>query len=236
MSQPSALRLEFLEGPRFPAYPSTRARPPAPALVPWSLKPLGSAVCGAGRLQDGRLSYWIRHDVLRGVTPKMLAWWFANLEGDMLVQGMKINRYRAWHPYDHVHCSYARRCADGSIGPGAQIRLVEYLGANQKYRVSTISDIEKLDEEGFVHNPRIGGISGLVRMEYKFTRVAQGTLYENRLLIGGVSGLRKALTPLMQRLGFDSAHGAAWLRHNIEEVGAFEEFLPQLYRSENGLL
>jgi hypothetical protein len=219
----------------YPAYPDTRPRPAEPVAVPWPMKALGSAECGAERLGDGRMSYWIRHDILKGVTPRMLAWWFAHLEGDIEVAGQRINRYRAWHPYDHVHASYARRLPDGTVGPGAQIRLREYLGANPAYDVDTVSDIEKLDEEGFIHNPRLHGIGGLVRMEYRFTPVPQGTLYENRLLVGGVAGWRRAVTPLIQRFGFDHARGLAWLRHNIEEVGLFEHFLPGLYRQETGL-
>jgi hypothetical protein len=218
----------------FPAYPDTRKTPPEPVTLPWGLKPLGSAESGAQRLPDGRLSYWIRHDIVKGVTPRMLVWWFSHLEGDVVIGGQRINRYRAWHPYDHVHASYARRRPDGTIGPGAAIRLREYLGANPAYNVDTISDIEKLDEEGFIHNPRLHGVSGLVRMEYSFKRVADGTLYENRLLVGGAGGWRRLASPLMQKYGFDRAHGLAWLRHNIEEVGMFEHFLPQLYRQETG--
>lgn len=219
----------------FPAYPDSRPRPAEPVTVPWPLKPLGSAECGAERLPDGRLSYWIRHEVVKGVTPRMLVWWFSHLEGDIVVDGQRINRYRAWHPYDHVHASYVRRRPDGSIGPGARIRLREYLGANPRYNVDTVTEIEKLDEEGYIHNPSLFGIRGLVRMEYTFTRVPGGTLYENRLLVGGVSGWRRWASPLMQRFGFDEAHGLAWLRHNIEEVGLFEHFLPALYRQETGL-
>lgn len=215
-----------------PAYPATRNRPPEPWAAPYPLKGLGSARCGVVRLPDGRLSYWIRHEVIRGVTPRMLAWWFSHLEGVVEIGGHRIDRYRAWHPYDHVHASYARRRPDGSIGPGAQIRLKEYLNANPAYEVDTVTDIEKLDETGFIHNPRLHGIPGLVRMEYAFRPADGGTLYENRLLIGGADGWRRLLTPLMQRFGFPHARGLAWLRHNIEEVGAFEHFLPALYRKE----
>ena len=207
-----------------PAYPHAHARPAEPTPLPWPLKSFGSATCGIERLPDGRLSHWIRHEVLRGVTPSMLAWWFANLEGDVLIDGRRINRYRAWHPYDHVHASYARRLPDGSIGPGAAIRLREYLGANAHYEVDIVTDIEKLDEEGYVHNPRVHGIAGLVRMEYRFRRVAQGT-----------QCWRRGITPLLQRWHFDRARGLAWLRHNIEEVGQLERFLPRLYREETGL-
>jgi hypothetical protein len=198
-------------------------------MVPWPLRPLSSAEYGIERLADGRLSYWIRHAPLRGVTPAMLVWWFSHLEGDMEVEGRRIARYRVWHPYDHVHASYARRRPDGSVGPGAVIRLREYLGANRRYQVSVTSEIEQLDETGFIHNPRLHGISGLARMEYTFEADSGGTLYCNRLLVGGASGWRRAISPLVQRLGFDHEHGRAWLRHNVEEVGMFEHFLPRLY-------
>ena len=217
-----------------PAYPATRNRPPEPLALPWPLKPLGSAEWGAERLADGRMCYWIRHDIVRGVTPAMLAWWFAHLEGDVEIDGRRINRYRAWHPYDHVHASYARRRPDGSVGPGAAIRLREYLGANRRHEVDIVTEIEKLDEEGYVHNPVLDGIRGLARMEYRFGRVPGGTLYENCLLIGGAHGWRRALSPILQRFGFPHERGIAWVRHNIEEVGQFERFLPALYRRETG--
>jgi len=228
-------RIGLAEPKDFPAYPPSRPRPPEPVTLPWGLKPLGSAECGAERLADGRLSYWIRHEIVKGVTPRMLVWWFSHLEGDVEIAGQQVNRYRAWHPYDHVHASYARRLPDGSIGPGAAIRLREFLGADPRFDVDVVTDIERLDEEGYVHNPRIHGVSGLVRMEYRFARVADGTLYENRILIGSAGGWRRAISPLIERFAFDVAHGRAWLRHNVEEVGAFEHFLPTLYRKETGL-
>jgi hypothetical protein len=34
-------------------------------------------------LDDGRLELSIRHDILKGVTPAMVDWWFRNIEGTM---------------------------------------------------------------------------------------------------------------------------------------------------------
>ncbi|WP_326540947.1 DAPG hydrolase family protein [Pseudorhodoferax sp.] len=218
-----------------PAYPSEHRGVPAPLRLPWGLKPLGSALSGIDRLADGRLRCWIRHDTVRGVTPRMLAWWFANLEGEAEVEGARIARYRLWHPYDHVHASYLRRCADGSIGPGAVIRLRELLGANPRYTVDITTTIEKLDEEGYIHNPVVHGLPGLARMEYRFCAVPGGTRYENCLLVGRPGRLGRALAPLVQALAFPPGKGEAWLRHNIEEVGMLEHFLPALYRQETGL-
>ena len=97
-----------------------------PALpISWKPKPVSGAKTGSRVLPDGRIQYWIEHDLLRGVTPDMLAWWFQHLEGDIQYQGKTLNRYRVWHPEDHVHVSYERRLPDGSVGPGAAIRIVE---------------------------------------------------------------------------------------------------------------
>jgi hypothetical protein len=215
-------------------YPATYRGVPAPVPLPWGLKPLGSARYGMDALPDGRHRFWIRHDVVQGVTPRMLAWWFANLEGDVIVEGRRINRYRLWHPYDHVHASYARRLPDGSVGPGAVIRLKEILGGNPDFVVDVHTVIEKLDEEGYIHNPIVHGISGFARMEYTFQRVPGGTLYENCLIFGKAGAVGRLLTPLLARAAFPPGKGETWLRHNIEEVGMFENFLPQLYRQETG--
>jgi len=218
-----------------PAYPATRNRPPEPWASPFPLKGLGSARCGAETLPDGRRSYWIEHETVRGVTPRMLAWWFAHLEGDTVIAGRRVNRYRAWHPYDHVHASYVRRGPDGRVGPGSVIRLIEFLNGDPRFPVNTVTTIEQLDEQGYVHHPRVHGIAGLARMEYRFSPVDGGTRYVNRLLVGGTHGWRRAVTPWLQRFGFPEARGQAWLRHNIEEVGLLEHILPPLYRQETGL-
>ncbi len=207
---------------------------PEPLALPMPLRPLASADTVAEKLPDGRIRYSIRHDVLRGVTPRMLAWWFANLEGDIAFGGQRYNRYRFWHPRDHVHISYARRRPDGTVGPGAILRLIEVLGRDERFVVDTRSHIERLDEGGYVHNPEFHGRTGFARMEYRFERVAGGTLYENCLIIGATGTLLSLATPLIARFAFTAAKGQAWFRHNVEEVGQFEHFLPHLYYEETG--
>ena len=216
-------------------YPTSFRGVPRPVDLPWGLKPLGSATYGFDDLPDGRTRFWIRHEVLRGVTPRMLAWWFAHLDGDVVIGRRRIDRYRLWHPYDHVHNSYARRRPDGTIGPGAAIRIVEILGGNPDYRVDIVTRIEKLDEEGFIHNPVLHGVRGLARMEYAFRAVAGGTLYENCLVFGVRHPAYALVRPLAKWLAFPDAKGETWIRHNVEEVGMLEKFLPELYRAETGL-
>lgn len=227
-----SLALESRDDPI--AYPPVHTGLSVPLDLPFGLKPVGSADSGVEALPGGRTKYWIRHDIVRGVTPRMLDWWFRNIEGDIAFAGQHYNRYRFWHPRDHVHASYAKRLPDGSVGPGAAIRLIEVLGRDPRFRVDTVTHIERLDEGGYIHNPEFHGHTGFARMEYTFERVPAGTRYENCLILGAASPWLRPVNSLVARFAFTPEQGAAWLRHNVEEVGMFENFLPALYRQETG--
>ncbi len=50
------------------------------------------------------------------------------------------------------------------------------------------------------------------------------------MLIGTAAPvLRSLVNGVIRRWRFTDAMGPAWLRHNVEEVGNFEHFLPALY-------
>jgi hypothetical protein len=158
----------------------------------------------------------------------MLVWWFKHLEGDMKSQGRRLPRYRVWHPRDHVSIEYSRRKPDGSVGVGSYIHITEMLGANPDYLVDVHTEIVKLDETGFSHRPRVHGLQ-LAEMDYDFVETDEGTLYYNSLTVGVRGVLGRLVNPLIRRFAFDEARGHAWIKHNIEEVGNFESFLPELY-------
>lgn len=160
----------------------------------------------------------------------MLVWWFGHMEGDVEIQGQQFPRYRVWHPLDHVYARYVRRAPDGSVGPGAQIALCEYLGRNPAYKVEAVSTIEKLDDAGFIHNVIRGGVC-IARMEHVFTKTADGMRDENRLIVPGTSRLGR-FAGLRVPLLFSDGKAQAWLKHNIEEMGNLENFLPELYERE----
>ncbi len=234
---PAAEPAASVPPPPAPTYPSSYRGLPEPLALPWELRRVSSADSGVERLADGRVRFWIRHDVLRGVTPRMLVWWFTHLEGDVEIGGRRHNRYRVWHPGDHVHASYAWRRPDGTVGPGAAIRLREVLGRDPRHVVNITTVIERLDEGGYVHDPRLHlapalpPVPGLARMEYTFEPTPRGTRYENCLILGRPGRLGAALT----RALLPDGHGEKWVRHNVEEVGLFEHFLPTLYHRETGL-
>jgi len=213
---------------------SLRPKPKAPVPLPirWVQKSVDSARSGVETLADGRIRCWIEHEVIRGVTPKMLVWWFKHLEGDMLQDGQRLSRYRVWHPRDHIAIRYAQKNPDGTVGVGSVIHLAEMLGANPDYLVDVHTEITRLDEQGFAHRPRIAR-QQLVRMDYTFEAVESGTRYRNSLEVGASGPSGWIVNPLIRAFAFDEEKGRAWIRHNIEEVGNFESFLPGLYAAEN---
>jgi hypothetical protein len=209
-----------------------KLRAPKPLPIDWVRKSVGSSRSGIEILPDGRLRCWIEHEVIRGVTPGMLVWWFKNLEGDVDLDGKLYDRYRVWHPEDHLFARYAKRNSDGTAGVGSVIHLAEMLNGRPEYLVHIRTEIIKLDETGYIHRPRMHGLR-LAEMEYAFEPMDGGTRYTNSLTVGLRGWLGRIVDPLIRRFIFDEARGRAWIRHNVEEVGNFELFLPRLYFSEN---
>lgn len=207
---------------------------PEPIPVPWSLKPLSSARTSIDELDDGRLRLSIDHDVVHGVTPEMIAWWFSNLEGDVSVEGVRYPRYRVWHPRDHLSFRYRRRPpANGVLDArGAVFEIHEVLGRDPRHRIDIVTDVKRLDPGGFRHHPRLHGVRAVV-MDYTFERVPGGTRYRNSLTVGfALPRALRGINLALRRAAFSDAHGRAWLLHNVEEVGCFEHFLPGLFAGE----
>ncbi len=55
---------------------------------------VNSATSEIDVLFDGRVHCWIRHDVVREVTPAMLDWWFQNLAADTNWAGLRLSHYK----------------------------------------------------------------------------------------------------------------------------------------------
>lgn len=73
----------------------------------------------------------------------------------------------------------------------------------------------------------------ITRLEYTFSPAKNGTIYENALTFGTDSPLlRSFFNGVIRPRVFPDDKARAWLRHNVEEVGNFEFFLPELYASQ----
>ncbi len=201
----------------------------APRPFGWRMKPQDSAETGVRVLDDGRLELTIRHDVLRGVTPAMLGWWFRNIEGTMEHMGRIYPRYLVWHPIDHIHFRVARRALDGTAGPGARFLLVEVFGASPGQLVCALADVAKNDDTGIALSVRRFGVE-VMRLEHTFAPVPGGTRYASKMHVGTAAAPARFLfNRFLRPRIFGEARGRAWLKHNVEEVGNLEFFLPELY-------
>lgn len=197
------------------------------------LKPLASSLTTQSLRPCGQLVLTIEHEVVRGVTPPMLRWWFENLGGTMTWQGRTYPRYLLWHPRDHIHWELAAPGPGGGTGQGASFRIVEAFAADPANYVDSVEFVEKLDDEGISLVRRELG-SEVFRLEHRFGCAPLGATYRSRMVVGAAGGL---VAPLFNRLVrpwlFSDEMGTAWLTHNVEEVGLLEHLLPGLHAARS---
>lgn len=202
---------------------------PPPRPFDWEMKAVSSAKTGFRKHPDGRLELTIEHDTIRGVTPRMLRWWFEHIGGTMEHGGETYPRYLVWHPLDHIRWELSGEAPGGGAGVGARFRIVEAFGRNPEHRVDSVDTVEKLDETGIVLSSYVLG-DRIFRLEHRFEPVEDGTRYDSQMIVGSSSPFgRLFFNRLVRPRLFSDEMGPAWLKHNIEEVGNFEHFLPALY-------
>jgi len=217
-----ALPMDFIFQRRIPL--------PEPRRLPWSLKPLESAETSLDYDGHGRMVMRIRHSVLKDLTPAMVAWWFANIGGEMDIEGQTVNRYLVWHPFDHIRWELVQPGHSGGASVGARFRIVEAFGRNPSHYIDVTETVTRLDETGFtIMGHRIG--HQITELRHDFSAVEGGTQYVSTLTVGSdLPWLGKPLNRLIHRHVFTEAMGRGWLKHNVEEVGLLEHIIPRLYR------
>ncbi len=207
--------------------------PPRP--VDWAMKPLSSAKIAEYPLSDGRVVLQIEHDLLRGVTPPMLVWWWRNIEGDMELKGLTYPRYLIWHPIDHIHFEVMDRMPDGSVDVGSTFHLVEALGADMRNLLDVMLRLAQLDETGARVELHVLGRTAM-QIQGKFLPQDKGTQLVTTMTLGSQSafGGRLGLNRLLIDRFFPAERRLAWLKHSVEEIGNLQFFLPTLYNGHAG--
>jgi len=199
------------------------------------MKPLSSAKIAEHTLSDGRMALQIEHDLLRGVTPAMLVWWWRNIEGDMVLKGRTYARYLVWHPIDHIHFAVMDRMPDGSVDVGSTFHLVEALGADMRNLLDVMLRLAQLDETGARVELHVLGRT-VMQIQGKFLPQDEGTQLVTTMTLGRESafGGRLGLNQLLIDWFFPAERRQAWLKHSVEEIGNLQFFLPTLYDRHAG--
>ncbi|MES3017503.1 MAG: hypothetical protein V4721_06990 [Bacteroidota bacterium] len=197
----------------------------------WKMKSPESAKTNFTIGKNGVFSLSIEHDIISGVTPKMLLWWFQNLGGEMTYQGQTYPKYLVWHPRDHIHWSSSDQAQNRKGGPGSSFRIVEAFDRNMNWLVDSTELVVKLDETGIRLVKKIGPLE-VFSLQHDFIADGNNTIYKSLMIVGTDKPFGKIFNSFIRPLIFTREMGAAWLKHNIEEVGNFEFFLPELYARE----
>lgn len=205
--------------------------PPRP--IPWAMKPFSSAKTSEIKLSDGRIELQIEHDLLRGVTPAMLVWWWRNIEGEMELKGEIYPRYLIWHPIDHIHFEVVKRLPDGSVGIGSVFHIVEALGADINNLIDVALHLQTLDEAGATVEVYALGRT-VVQIHGQFAPQEEGTRVTTTMRLGFSGWLGSlGLGEILINRFFSAETRNAWLKHSVEEIANLQFFLPDLYRRYN---
>lgn len=158
---------------------------------------------------------------LDGITPKMLDWWFCNME----------KGFALWHPKDHKDFYWLKRPKHGDAIGAIQVAPQVWPDGRILNIHIRWEDVENLDEK----------IKEIIVYDHVLVAAAISLTGEN---------LRDDAQPLSYRIhqwektdfgvkGISSAipvevepkeHLYSWAKHGSEEILYFQEFLPELYR------
>src|SRR5262245_4869353 len=202
--------------------------PPRPVL--WPLRPLDSAVLDGGERADGERFLEIRHATLAGVTPRMLAWWYGHIDGEMDYAGHRWPRYLVWHPLDHIDYTVTRVAGSADVTPGARLHVREAFQRDPARRLNLHVVAERIDEDEAVIARHVAG-GTVLRLVNRFEPVPGGVLYRSIMTIGldrGSVALRRMVNRMLRTKILPGAMLMHWAQHHVEEVGNLENFLPAL--------
>lgn len=172
----------------------------------------------------------IDHRPVPGVTPAMLLDWFTHIGDTMRYGDEVIARYLAWHPIDHIRWELAKPAPGGGAAEGARFRIVEAFGGRPEFHVDVVDRVEKLDETGIRLVQRLAGVV-IFALEHTWSAGSDGAHYVSVMDVGARSALMAPVNRVLRRRLPDDML-AAWVKHNIEEVGRLAYLLPALASGE----
>ncbi len=225
---------------------------PAPRAFGWDLKPLESSAFEIHQRDNGQFCVVLAHALLRGVRAEMIHWWFMNftklkvrLRDVPGYEAQAVPGYLLWHPVDHLSAALS-----GELGPddspkvGCAIHIreaMQYDVYGWKYPVDATLNVFYVGEDGWAMGKALPVLGPVMMLRIHFKDVFDGQIhlgaqYHYEVVIGA-SGNGMASRLINRRLTsqFGPEFFTAWQRHNVIEVGTFENFLPALFAQKGNL-
>ncbi|MEM1433251.1 MAG: hypothetical protein AAGG11_04295 [Pseudomonadota bacterium] len=219
---------------------------PAAREFGWDLRPTSSSRFEILKRPNGQFCVVLNHALLRGVTAEMIHWWFLNFPNLRVrlidvpgYEQQQVPAYLLWHPVDHRSATLSGRLGPNNTSRvGARLHIQEAMQYDRygwQYPVDTTVKLFYVGEDGWAMGRAIPLLGPVMMLRIHFTDVVQdgvpmGVHYHYEVVIG-VSGDGPVSRLINSRITaqFGPEFFAAWHRHNVIEVGVFENFLPPLY-------
>lgn len=219
---------------------------PAAREFGWSLKPVSSSHFGIHERDTGQYCVVLNHALLRGVRAEMIHWWFLNFP-NLKVQlrdvpgydGTPVPAYLLWHPIDHLSASLSGGLGPGGVSKaGCSIHIreaMQYDVYGWRYPVDATLKVFYVGKDGWAMGKSLPLIGPVMMLRIHFQDVCEagahiGVHYHYEVVIGA-SGSGPVARRVNSKItaAYAPEFFAAWQRHNVIEVGTFENFLAPLY-------
>lgn len=218
----------------------------------WALKPDSSSHFDIHQKDNGQFCVVLNHALLRGVSAEMIAWWFQNfphlkvrLRDVPGYEGKQVPGYWLWHPIDHHSAELSGALGPGGIAKaGCSIHIREAMQYDRygwKYPVDSKLKVFYVGPDGWAMGKALPLIGPVMMLRINFKDVVQdgrhiGAHYQYEIVIGATGNSPVARFINKRITGqFGPEFFAAWHRHNVIEVGTFENFLPALFAQRDDL-
>lgn len=203
-------------------------------------KTLGSAKwVDISRSWKGCVLVQIEHDTMKGVEPEMVCWWFRNQARSTTWNGRdftgpEIPLYHLWHHRDHVAITPLTNGPDGTVShgflEGADTRIEERFNETH-FHVHTRMRTLVLNDNEFTFNIMFCGIP-FGHITHLYAKEEGGCSFYAETEMGcKVPVIGWLINWLVMPFVYNKRTAEHWVRHNIEETGRTEDFLPVIYEN-----